>query len=57
MVQEDKREGIAYFNDLRKSGIAKREIMELMEMVNSKVNGNGFKLDREMNLHLGEMDG
>jgi hypothetical protein len=30
--------------------------MELMDMVNSKVNGNGFKLDKEINLPIGEID-
>jgi hypothetical protein len=35
MAQEDRKEEIAYFADLRKSGIAKKEIVELMEIVNS----------------------
>jgi hypothetical protein len=56
MAQEDRKEEIAYFADLRKAGICKREVMELMDMVNSKVNGNGFKLDKEINLPIGEID-
>jgi hypothetical protein len=56
MAQEDRKEEIAYFADLRKAGICKREVMELMDMVNSKVNGNGFKLDKEINLPIEEID-
>ena len=54
IAQEEKKEEIAYFDDLRKSGIAKREIMELIEIVNSKNNGK-FELDTKIN--LGEING
>jgi len=58
MTQEDRNEEIAYFADLRKLGIAKREIVELMEIVNSKNNSHGrFELDTEINLPQGEMNG
>jgi len=40
MAQEDRKEEIAYFAELRKSGIAKREIVELMELVKSINNGH-----------------
>jgi len=50
LAQADRKEEIAYFADLRKSGIAKKEIVELMEIVNSKNNGSKFELDAEMNL-------
>jgi len=56
MAQEDRKEEIAYFADLRKSGIAKREIVELMEIVKPKNNGHdgsGFELDTKINLPKG----